>query len=170
MFGTAVLCLPDVTGGGYPEIVVGSPFADTMAGTSAGVLTIFSLEADCDGDGITPLLDCDDTDPGQQGLPGAAEDVLFSDDTTMSWSPPAGAGGDPNALAYDVIRSQAAGDFMTAAVCTETDDGGDTMATVSDVPAVDSVHYFLVRTQNRCGNATAGVTSEAIERSVRPCP
>jgi hypothetical protein len=170
-FGTAVTALPDVTGGGLPELIVAAPLVNTVDGSDVGALTIFASEADCDGDGFNPLLDCDDGDPATQGLPGPAEDLSFLDPVSLAWNPPSGYAGDPGSLFYDVIRSTMADDFELSAVCAEADDGGDTEASIPGAPgATGQAWFFLVRSENRCGSGGSGSDSADVPRSVRTCP
>ena len=67
--GAAALAL-DLNGDGVPELVGSAPDDDDVQGVDQGTLSVFALEADCDGDGYTPFGgDCDDRSssvlPGQ---------------------------------------------------------------------------------------------------------
>ncbi len=60
--GTAVAAIADVSGGGKPEILAGAEGAPLPEGQDAGKVVVFSFESDCDGDGRSALLDCNDAD------------------------------------------------------------------------------------------------------------
>ena len=61
--GSAVAGLGDVTNDEEWEIVAGAPFAERIEAANAGRALVWSLESDCDGDGVTRFDgDCDDTD------------------------------------------------------------------------------------------------------------
>ncbi len=70
LLGTALAAIGDLGGGGKPEILAGAEGAPLPEGQDAGKVLVFSFEADCDGDGVTALLDCDDGD-GAVGAGGA---------------------------------------------------------------------------------------------------
>ena len=62
----AVASVGDLTGDGVPELAVGASQDDDdrEAEPNIGSVIIFSLESDCDGDGVSPYGgDCDDADP-----------------------------------------------------------------------------------------------------------
>jgi hypothetical protein len=161
-FGYVVIAA-DLNGGGI-EILAGAPNGDPGGLNSAGYVTVFTLDADCDGDGYSPLADCDDTNGGTQGEPGAAQSLLFSDKTTLQWTAPADPGLSPGTLVYDVVRSNDPSDFMTAPTCVESDDGADTTATDSDSPGPGVLYAYLVRVETLCGAAADP------GRAVAQCP
>ena len=55
-----------------------------------------------------------------------------------------------NTVLYDVLRSDDPSDFGAGA-CVETG-GSDTMATETAVPLPGETYYYLIRTQNGCGD------------------
>jgi len=71
-----------------------------------------------------------------------------------------------------VLRSGSATDFLSSGTCVEPDDGSDTVATDVDVPALDSLFFYLIRTENQCpsGQGTLGTDSGGTERNGRDCP
>ncbi len=78
LLGTALAAIGDLGGGGKPEILAGAEGAPLPEGQDAGKVLVFSFEADCDGDGVTALLDCDDGDGAVE--PGALERCNAVDD------------------------------------------------------------------------------------------
>jgi len=163
--GFSIVVLDDFSGGGPPEIVAGSRFAG-----STGALLVFSLEADCDGDGISPLGDCDDLDPLVESIPGDVEGLRFTDSSTLVWDLPSGTGGDPTALVYDVVRTFDVSDFPGTGSCLEPDDGSDTQAIDVTLPAPGIAWFYLVRAQNGCGEGSFGQASDLVDRVGPPCP
>ncbi|RME37356.1 MAG: hypothetical protein D6788_09670 [Planctomycetota bacterium] len=70
--GTSVAAVGDLDGDGVTEIAAGAPLDDVSAATSAGSVSVFATESDCDGDGCSPFCgDCDDVDSSR--YPGAVE-------------------------------------------------------------------------------------------------
>ena len=61
--GSSLAVTPDFSGDGMPDIIAGIPWQDLVEGTDVGQVVVFALEADCDGDGVSPFGgDCDDAD------------------------------------------------------------------------------------------------------------
>jgi N-acetylneuraminic acid mutarotase len=103
-----------------------------------------------DGDGDTFLCDedCDDADPGVWDLPGEAGSLqLGSDAVTISWSP-ASPGG--TTVLYDTLRSDRAGDFVSAGTCVESG-GADLSSIDATLPPPGEVFHYFVRPRNACG-------------------
>ncbi len=135
---------------------------------------------DTDGDGFgapgypanTCATDCDDTNASVWGMPGEVTGTAVSaDKTTINWNAPASLGG--TQVRYDTIRSQDANDFVTNAVCIESDDGTDTMATDVAVPPSNEIWFYLVVSENACpapSGRNAGTTSSNTPRAARECP
>ena len=111
---------------------------------------------DSDGDGLrTCSADCDDTNGDVWATPGEVPSLDLSDDTqTLSWIPPASLGG--TAARYDLLRSDTAGDFMTAATCVVSDTGPATTAQDSSVPAAGA-------TKRGAAGSSRGVVSSPVE-------
>ncbi|MBZ5639759.1 MAG: hypothetical protein LAO51_13515 [Acidobacteriia bacterium] len=73
-FGSTVSASVDLSGDGEPDLLVGSISKDLLPspGQDAGIASIIGTEADCDGDGFTPLGgDCNDASAAQ--APGHVE-------------------------------------------------------------------------------------------------
>ena len=63
LLGTSVAALGDVNGDGVVEIYSGATQANSVEVDNCGVVTVFSLQSDCDGDGVSPAAgDCNDQD------------------------------------------------------------------------------------------------------------
>jgi hypothetical protein len=168
--GRSLAIAPDLTGDGMPEIVAGSPAYDAEVGNNVGLVVVFALEADCDGDGVSPFGgDCDDGDGSAFGRPGDVRAFGFESKDTASWQPPAEPGGTVAGLVYDVLRSDQASDFTTATTCEESDDT-DTTATLPGIPVTGNVWHYLVRAANNCDDGPAGFGSDAVERPAQACP
>jgi len=132
--------------------------------------------ADADSDGICDASDCAPGDNQSWELPG--EVVLLRLDhaegiagtTDLSWTPPETTGA--VSVAYDVLSSAVAGDFVVdpSIRCVESDDGTNTAAVDVDVPASGGFFYYLVRAENGCGHGPLGVDSLGAPRSATACP
>jgi hypothetical protein len=94
--------------------------------------------------------------------------AVWSDLTTLDWSPPADLGG-AVAPVYDVVRSDSPADFTSAAVCLEGDDGSNSWAIDPVLPPAGGAFYYLVRAENVCGAGSWGQDSNGIERSAIDC-
>jgi FG-GAP repeat protein/VCBS repeat protein len=137
---------------------------------------------DRDGDGygamgdpsclsLTP--DCNDSSATAWGTPGETGNLHFTSSTDLSWNPPAAPGAATSALLYDTLRSPSAGDFLSpSVVCIESDNGPDTTATDSAVPALGQVFFYLNRAQDSCpsGQGPLGNGSSGTPRQGRTCP
>ncbi|MDH3786118.1 MAG: MopE-related protein, partial [Acidobacteriota bacterium] len=125
-------------------------------------------DGDADSDTVLVCDDCDDGNFDVNALPSESQNLLFVDPTTMQWSAPAMLGG--TSVNYDVLRTDAADDFVTLPVCVESDDGSDTQAVDANVPASGAVFFYLSRPLNACGDGSPGADSDAIERAAATCP
>ena len=90
--------------------------------------------------------------------------------TDLDWTPPTDLGG--VAVAYDTIRSDDPSDFVTTAVCVESDDGTDTSSFDAATPGVGAANYYLIRAENQCpsGQGSLGNSSDGTPRTGRTCP
>jgi hypothetical protein len=140
-----------------------SPGWPSLAGTN---------EADDDGDGLSECqADCDDVQPAAWSTPGEVPGLIFGSGSTLSWSVPSFAGG--TVLRYDLLRAAGA-DFVSAAVCVESDDSSDTIAVDGEVPAPGTSFFYLVRAENLCpgdqGQGMLGSASSGTPITGRSCP
>ena len=123
---------------------------------------------DDDGDNwFGPGNDCNDGDATAWSKPGEAIALQFSDAVSLVWTPPAAPGG--TSPRYDSVRSTSRSDFVTGAICLETD-GIDTSSIESATPAPGQVFYYLIRAENSCGDGSLGTNSGGSERTARICP
>jgi hypothetical protein len=134
------------------------------------IVTVNGVPVDLDLDGfLACTADCDDGNSEVHAAPGEARNLLVTGTGDLSWDPPADLGG--LVLVYDVLRSADASDFVGSTVCLETDDGADTAAQDTGVPAAGSVFYYLPRAENDCpaGGGSLGSDSGGASRSGRTC-
>jgi hypothetical protein len=136
--------------------------------------------SDVDGDGYgfpgDPTCtagagDCNDLNVAVWGTPGEVVNLLFTNPTTLSWSPPASPGASVSSLVYDTLLSTTPTGFQTGS-CVESDDGPNTTATYAGDPAPGQVFYYLVRAQDSCafGMGPLGTDSSGVPRAGRTCP
>lgn len=125
-----------------------------------------------DSDRLGDLCDCDAANgnvwaqPGQVGLTLSHDGTIGETEITWAAADPGGA----IAPIYDTLRSDDASDFVTAAVCVESDDG-DTMTIDTNAPAPGGVFNYLVRAENDCpGAGSLGRDSDGAERPGAACP
>lgn len=135
---------------------------------------IVPLDTDNDGtfDNFAGQVDCAVLDNQDWATPGEVSALSFADGVTLNWNTPATPGG--VTLRYDTIRSANASDFLSAAVCVESDDGVDTSSTDGATPLAGQVHYYQVRAKNNCpgsaGEGSLGQSSDGTPRLGRSCP
>ena len=138
--------------------------------TDTGARYEIQISPDGDLDGFC-TTDCNDADGQIWSAPAETQDLTFSMDTmTLNWTAPAEPGS--FAVAYDTLRSQAAGDFGAAAICVESNDPSDTSSTDVTAPAGGVVFYYLTRAENTCpeGQGSLGARSDGTLRTGRTCP
>jgi hypothetical protein len=112
--------------------------------------------------GALPEQDC-------LAVPGEVRSLEFPlGKDTLAWARPTEMGG-PVAPVYDVVRSDSASDFLTEAVCIESDDGVDTIAVDGARPLPDGIFYYLARAENGCGTGSPGEDSNGLERPTVGC-
>jgi hypothetical protein len=148
------------------EMIVWGGLHGLLLGDGGG----YALSVDNDLDGFCTEVDCNDENDLAWEAPGEAESLVFTAGDTMSWAVPSSPGA--AVLAYDVIRSSVPDDFVTAAVCVESDDPLDTVATDAATPVAAEVFHYLVRAQNDCpdGEGDLGTASSGAPRTARVCP
>jgi hypothetical protein len=116
--------------------------------------------------------DCNDSDATVWGTPGEVLNLVFTNSTTLTWSPPSDPGGSVPSLIYDTLFSTTASNFTAAATCLESDDGPNTTATDAATPPPGIVYFYLSRAQNSCafGTGSLGTDSFGVPREGRSCP
>ncbi|HEV8201204.1 MAG TPA: hypothetical protein VGS03_14380 [Candidatus Polarisedimenticolia bacterium] len=129
---------------------------------------------DADGDGHGGACDCAPSNVTTWGTVGEVLNLQMASGpgggVSLTWSPPAGSYGAPGTVAYDVIRSTSANDFVGPGVCLETNDASDTAASDAAIPPVGQVYYYVVRPENPCGFGIAWRDSTGAARPARSCP
>ena len=129
-------------------------------------------EADADGDGVSSCnADCDDSNGQVWATPGEVPLLdLEADMQTLTWTPPLLPGA--ATPRYDLLRSDAPADFLTAATCVVSDSGPATAAQDASIPDPGRIFHYLVRSRNDCasGTGTLGTASNGIERQGHSCP
>jgi hypothetical protein len=131
-------------------------------------------EWDTDGDSHRVCAgDCNDASAQVWATPGVTSDLRLKNDppvTILAWTPPVDPGG--VSLTYDVLRSPAPSDFMTAAVCLEAADPSADSCIDPEVPSAGEAFFYLVRAVNACpsGEGSLGTDSNGVPRPGRSCP
>jgi hypothetical protein len=123
---------------------------------------------DSDGDGVPCDADCNDRLGSDWAPPGETRNQRLShgplpDSVRSEWDPPLLPGCvDP---VYDTIRSPDMNDFVTRAICLETDDS-DTMADDPVDPPYGEAFIYLERSGNDCpaGEGSLGTDSVGTPR------
>ncbi len=148
------------------------------------VLKAFYQDADADGHGnpaasiqacgpvagyVATGDDCNDASAGVWSTPSETRDLVFVDNATLSWTPPAAPGA--AADLYDVIRSDTPGGFQASGTCVATDTSG-TSARDAAMPAAGGAFFYLVRAQDACpiGQGSVGTSSNGTPVAARSCP
>lgn len=91
-------------------------------------------DADDDNDGTDDTDDCAPLNAQVWSAPGEAGNLTIMEDTVgtlLSWDLPSESGGAITALKYDTIQSESPDDFIGAAICVESNNGPDTIATTT---------------------------------------
>jgi hypothetical protein len=126
---------------------------------------------DSDGDSVAEC-DCNDANGTVWARPGEVRNVLFSQASTITWSPPLAPGG--TAPGYELLRSSVPDNFVDATACLALANPQLTMATDAASPAPGLAFHYLVRARNACPGATGlgtlGAGPSGGERPGRSCP
>lgn len=132
---------------------------------------------DVDGDGVGDACDCDAGNPAVWSTPGEVRNLILSKSSTPShsvlqWDVVEASGG--AAVAYDTLRSDLAGDFVSDGVCVESNDGADVISSDASAPLPGAAYFYLVRARNACpgssGSGSPGTASDGTTRTARSCP
>jgi len=117
---------------------------------------------------VTDGSDCNDLIGSSWSVPGESLNLSFVDPTTMTWDPPAEAGG--SFVFYDVIRSDTAASFNSPAFCI-LDAGTSPTVTDAQQPAPGASFNYLARGRNNCpGLGPLGNHSDGTPRTAVACP
>jgi uncharacterized repeat protein (TIGR01451 family) len=142
---------------------ISTAVVDSSTGNDLSVESTSVGWVDGDGDGVPDADDCAPGDPGAWAVPGEAiGPTLAADGISLQWSPPAVPGG--TEVNYELLRSEAAGDFQTP-TCLAT--SSTTSATDAAFPG--RIFYYLVRSGNACGG-NLGWRSDGTPRTAGSCP
>jgi hypothetical protein len=137
-------------------------YALIRVGTSPDTVTLQAK----DGTGAVLLEYVEDC----SAHPSEAQSLtLSSTKERLNWEAPADRGGLTTAVLYDTIRSSTPSDFLSAAICVDTNDAAVT-ATDTAVPAPGSGFYYRVRAENACGQGSPGAGSDGVPVVARTCP
>jgi hypothetical protein len=117
---------------------------------------------------VLDATDCDDSDAGVWGTPSEALGVRFLDGVSVAWDPPVSPGG--VSVTYDLLRSDAAADFISA-ICVATKEVGTTTTDLAAPPS-RRPYFYLVRAENggAAGLGSLGTGSAGTPRAGRTCP
>ncbi len=181
-------CMRDVDGDNYGDplppagVAPGTDCDETDASTHPGAAPNDNPTAcmrDADGDdygssappaGVASGTDCDDALGAAWARPGETRSLRFQSETALSWVVPSAPGG--TLVRYDTLRSDVASDFMTSAICLESDDASDTAASEPQAPVAGNGFYYLIGAENDCpnGQGSLGFGTDGEERLGRTCP
>jgi hypothetical protein len=97
--------------------------------------------------------------------------TLILGEADISWDAVADPGG-TLPVVYDTLRSSDPADFLTSALCLESDDSSDTLSSDSESPLLSALFYYLVRAENECPLMPGylGSDSSGSERLGGVCP
>jgi DNA-binding beta-propeller fold protein YncE len=127
-------------------------------------------QSNADLDAAGDVCDCGAQDPAVWAAPGPARLLRFdASGAGLQWLAPLEAGGAPDRLRYDTLRTPDPSDLVAAATCIETDDGPNTLAGAAEAPPQGGVFYYVVRPRT-CAPGSAGASSAGRARDVRSCP
>ena len=121
-------------------------------------------QADGDGDGLGDACDCAPADGNQFAVPGAADGLIFTSNTQLSWMPGAGA------AVHDLYRATrpVTGGVPTDFACEQPDLPGTT-ASVTEDPGTQ-VLLYVVGSRSCFGDGGIGDSSSAPRSTPTPCP
>ena len=165
-----------VWGGGYLRD------GGALCACSGGTVSTWYPDADGDGRGVDTASvasctqppgysavggDCYDADPTVWAAPQEARNLRFETKTDLYWDAPANAGG--TVQFYDLLRSNAVDDFSAGSAGCLAADTSLQSSYDPTLPYPGPALYYLVRSENACGN-TLGKRSDQTERQGMNCP
>jgi hypothetical protein len=133
-------------------------------------------EADGDADGFSTCGgDCNDANGAIWATPGEVRSLVMSHNkatstSTLGWTAPLLPGA--TSILYDTLRSPTPTNFTSSAVCVESNDGANTIATDATALTPGSIFYYLIRAENACpsGQGVLGRNSAGTPTPGRTCP
>ncbi|NIS37366.1 MAG: hypothetical protein GWO04_48795, partial [Actinobacteria bacterium] len=135
------------------------------------IIELYSVSLDADVDGRLDALDCLPTEAEAWALPGEVVVLTLEhtgpEETTLRWSPPPEPGG--TVVAYDVLRSPRAADFVKGTTCLAWKEGSALELVDETAPAPHGALFYLVRPRNGCGSGPAGHDSDGQPTPARHC-
>ena len=90
--------------------------------------------------------------------------------STLGWTAPLLPGA--TSVLYDTLRSPTPSNFTSSAVCVESNDGANTIATDATALTPGSAFYYLIRAENACpsGQGVLGRNGAGTPTPGRTCP
>lgn len=164
----------DSDGDGYTECEGDCNEGDPHQGPGAPEIGCDGIDNDCnpstpdvfdaDGDGEPCDTDCDDGNSGNWAVPGEVGHVSANHgpppgNVRLQWDPPLLPG--CTSPVYDTIRSPDMHDFITNAICLETDDS-DTIADDMEDPPPGGAFIYLERAENECPGGQGSLGTDSI--------
>jgi len=156
-------------GGEYCVCAAGSFYQDAD-GDGRGDAAISAQACSPPAGFVADGSDCDDTDPAVWGTPSEVQDLVWLDGDNVAWTPPVDPGG--AVVVYDLLRSNAAADFVAGAACVESDLSSTSAVDLTN-PGSGVAFFYLVRAESRClvgGQGPLGWASDGTPRTGRSCP
>jgi hypothetical protein len=131
---------------------------------------------DADTDSYGDACDCDSSNDQVWKEPAEVSGLILSKTLTpgealLSWDAITDHGG-TLPVVYDTLRSSDPSDFLTSAICIESDDDSDTESLDPDPAPQPSPFCYLVRAENECptGPGDLGSDSSGSARQGIVCP
>jgi hypothetical protein len=165
-------CLDDLDADPADPYHCGDSDRDSCDDCASGAFDPAGDGLDTDADGSCDAGDCDAVDASVWHEPDSIRTLTVTRQQATSiliWLPPSKPGA--ASIAYDVLRSPDASDFVGAASCLEADET-DRSAVDSDAPSPGGVFHYLVRVENGCPGSSGALGSDSagVPRTGTSCP